>query len=131
VGVPKRSGQGENLDYRVVVDYRELNLRTVTKKYPLLRLKDMLDLMAGASVFSTLGLKSGYHQILMADNDIPKIAFSFERGHNEFVRMPFGLENAPVTFQRVLDELLTGLGADYTQIDMDDISITQLCSVPI
>jgi hypothetical protein len=59
----------------------------------------------------------------MAEDDIPKTAFSFERGHYEFIRMSFGLKNAPITFQRVMNELLTGLEADYTQIYMDDIIV--------
>jgi transposase InsO family protein len=121
--VPKGSATGKEQDYRVVVDYRELNKRTVTEKYPLPRLEEMLDRMTGAAVFSTLDLKSGYHQILMDERDIPKTAFTFERGHYEFVRMPFGLKNAPITFQRIMDEFLTGLEPGSVQIYMDDIIV--------
>ena len=121
--VPKKSGCPGKEEYRVVVDYRELNLRTKVEKYPLPRLEDMLDRMEGATVFSVVDLKSGYHQIAMADEDICKTAFSFERGHYEFLRMPFGLRNAPSTFQRLMDEFLEELDENSTQIYMDDIII--------
>ncbi|KAL1139244.1 hypothetical protein AAG570_006230 [Ranatra chinensis] len=69
----------------------------------------MLDRMNGASVFSILDLKAGYHQIRMQEADCEKTAFRFERGNYEFTRMPFGLKNAPTTFQRLMDEFLEGL----------------------
>lgn len=121
--VPKQSGENGERLYRVVVDYRELNKRTTPEKYPLPRIEDMLDKMEGAKYFSTVDLKSGYHQIRMTEKDIHKTAFSFERGHYEFVRMPFGLRNAPSTFQRLMDECLEGLDDDSTQIYMDDVIV--------
>ena len=121
--VPKRVDQGEKPKYRVVVDFRELNKKTTLERYPLPRLEDMLDRMSGASVFSVLDLKSGYHQIEMHPRDIEKTAFSFERGHFEFLRMPFGLKNAPSTFQRLMDEFLEELQDDTVQIYMDDIIV--------
>ena len=95
--------------YRVVVDFRELNKRTKTERFPLPRLEEMLDKMAGATVFSLLDLKAGYHQIRMSERDIEKTTFQFGRGKFEFVHMPFGLKNAPSTFQRLIDEFLLGL----------------------
>ncbi|MGR0243413.1 reverse transcriptase family protein, partial [Klebsiella pneumoniae] len=74
------------------------------EKYPIPKLEDILDRLNGAKVFSTLDLKSGYHQIRMHPEDQQKTAFTFERGHFEFTRMPFGLKNAPITFQRLMDE---------------------------
>ena len=121
--VPKATKDGENQKYRVVVDYRELNRRTKLEKYPLPRLEDMLDRMAGSSIFSTFDLKAGYHQIQMDPRDVEKTAFIFERGHYEFLRMPFGLKNAPATFQRLMDEFLEGLDERVIQVYMDDIIV--------
>ena len=121
--VPKAPGSDGKPKYRLVIDFRELNRRTREEKYPLPRVEDILDRMHGARVFSVLDLKSGYHQIQMRDEDIAKTAFSFERGHFEFLRMPFGLRNAPSTFQRLMDEVLEGLDENFCQIYMDDIII--------
>lgn len=121
--VPKKPGEDGGKQFRVVVDFRELNKRTVPEKYPLPRLEDMLDRMNGAKWFSVIDLKSGYHQIRMATADVPKTAFSFERGHYEFLRMPFGLRNAPSTFQRLMDEFLEGLDERTVQVYMDDVVV--------
>ena len=121
--VPKSTQAGQEPKYRVVVDFRELNRRTQLERYPLPRLEDMLDRMAGAKIFSTFDLKAGYHQIRMEPKDVEKTAFSFERGHYEFLRMPFGLKNAPATFQRLMDEFLEGLDENAVQVYMDDIVV--------
>ncbi|KAL1129487.1 hypothetical protein AAG570_012432 [Ranatra chinensis] len=121
--VPKKLDKSGVQKYRVVVDYRELNKRTKTEKYPLPRLEEMLDRMVGSEVFSVIDLKSGYHQIPMEPGDIEKTAFQFERGNYEFVRMPFGLKNAPITFQRMIDDLLLGLDESFVQAYMDDLII--------
>lgn len=107
----------------MVIDYRKLNENTADERYPLPRLEDILDRLAGARVFPTLDLKSGYHQVRMREEDIEKTAFTFGRGHYEFTKMPFGLKNAPLTFQRLMDEFLRGLGEDYCQIYMDDLIV--------
>ncbi|KAL1129640.1 hypothetical protein AAG570_012585 [Ranatra chinensis] len=101
--------------YRVVVDYRVLNKRTKPEKYPLPWLEEMIDHMRGVRVFSVLDLKSGYHQIRKNPDNVEKIAFQFGRGNYEFVRMSFGLRNAPITFQLLMDEFLRGLGEDFVQ----------------
>ncbi|KAL1130113.1 hypothetical protein AAG570_013052 [Ranatra chinensis] len=121
--VPKKLDKSGVQKYRVVVDYRELNKRTKSKKYPLPRLEEMLDRMTGSKVFSIIDLKSGYHQIMMEPRDIEKTAFQFERGKYEFTRMPFGLKNAPTTFQKMIDEFLVGLSEDFIQAYMDDLII--------
>lgn len=100
-----------------------MNKRTKTERYPLPRLEEMLDKMSGAKVFSTLDLKAGYHQIRMSEKDMEKTAFQFGRGKFEFVRMPFGLKNAPSTFQRLMDEFLLGLDERAVQAYMDDIIV--------
>jgi hypothetical protein len=104
--VPKSPGPDGQPRYRLVVDYRALNKKTKPDKYPLPHLEAMLDRMGGARYFSTLDLKNGYHQIRMSPT-----AFTFDRGHYEFTRMPFGLKKAPSTFQRLMDEFSEGLKA--------------------
>lgn len=122
--VKKRIPEGENQErYRVVVDYRKLNENTVDERYPLPRFEDILDRLSGAKVFSTLDLKAGYHQIRMHPKDQEKTAFTFERGHYEFTRMPFGLKNAPLTFQRLMDEFLRGIDESMCQVYMDDLLV--------
>ncbi|KAL1139239.1 hypothetical protein AAG570_006225 [Ranatra chinensis] len=121
--VPKTPDAQGNPRYRVVVDFKELNKYTRPEKYPLPRLEEMLDRMNGATVFSLLDLKAGYHQIRMHEADCEKTAFQFGRGKYEFTRMPFGLRNAPTTFQRLMDEFLEGLNEDAIQVYMDDIIV--------
>ncbi|KAL1130339.1 hypothetical protein AAG570_013277 [Ranatra chinensis] len=121
--VPKTLDAQGNPRYRVVVDFKELNKYTRPEKYPLPRLVEMLDRMNGATVFSLLDLKAGYHQIRMHEADCEKTAFQFGRGKYEFTRMPFGLRNAPTTFQRLMDEFLEGLNEDAIQVYMDDIIV--------
>jgi hypothetical protein len=83
--IPKPPDAEGKPRYRVVVDYRELNKRTKTEKYPLPRLEEMLDRIARATVFSTMDLKAGYHQIRMCEKDREKTAFQFGQGKFEFV----------------------------------------------
>ncbi|KAL1114977.1 hypothetical protein AAG570_007800 [Ranatra chinensis] len=96
--VPKKTDKSGVQKYRVVVEYRELNHRTKTEKYALPRLEEMLNRMSRVQIFSVRALKSGYHQIKMEPEDIGKTSFQFESEKYEFVRMPFRLKNAPITF---------------------------------
>ncbi|KAL1130668.1 hypothetical protein AAG570_011910 [Ranatra chinensis] len=112
-----------NPHYQVEVDFKELNKYTCPKKYPLPRLEEMLDSMNGASVFSLLDLKARYHQIRMHEADCEKTAFQFGRGKYDFTRMPFGLRNAPKTFQHLMDEFLEGLNKDAIQFYLDYIIV--------
>lgn len=121
--VPKKSDSSGKPKWRMVIDYRKLNEVTVSDAYPLPNITEILDQLGGAKYFSTLDLASGFHQIPMDPKSKPKTAFSTPHGHFEFNRMPFGLRNAPATFQRVMDMILTGLQGIELFVYMDDIVI--------
>ncbi|ROT62945.1 hypothetical protein C7M84_019191 [Penaeus vannamei] len=108
---------------RFCVDYRSLNNVTAKDSYPLPRMDDTLDAMAGARWFSTLDLKSGYHQVEMAREDKAKTAFSFGQGLWQFTVMPFGLCNAPSCFERLMERVLEGLQWRTALVYLDDIIV--------
>lgn len=121
--VPKKLDASGVQKWRVVIDYRKLNELTIDDKYPLPIITDILDQLGKCSYFSTLDLASGFHQVEVSPKDTPKTAFSVENGHYEFLRMPFGLKNSPSTFQRVVDNVMTGLQGEQCLVYMDDIII--------
>ncbi|GKA25391.1 putative reverse transcriptase domain-containing protein [Tanacetum coccineum] len=91
--------------FRMCIDYRELNKLTVKNRYPLPRIDDLFDQLQGWSTYSKIDLRSGYHQLRVKDEDIPKTAFRMRYGHYEFQVMPFGLTNALAVFIDLLNHI--------------------------
>ncbi len=103
--------------WRPCGDYHHLNLQTVEDRYPLPNMADLAACLAGCTIFSKLDLKKGYLQVPVAAGDIPKTTIITPFGLLEFVRMPFGLKNAGMTFQRLMDTLLGGLPFAFVYLD--------------
>jgi hypothetical protein len=108
---------------RLCVDYRPLNAVTIKNKYPLPRIDNLFDQLAGARVFSKIDLRSRYHQIKIRLSDIPKIAFSTRYGLYEYLIMSFGLTNAPAYFMYLMNSILMQELKKFIVVFIDDILI--------
>ena len=107
---------------RLCINYRELNKITVKNCYRLPRIDDLFDQLRGAGTFSKIDLHSGYHQLRIRDEDIPKTAFDTRYGHYEFVVMPFGLTNAPAVFMDLINRVFKSYLDLFVVAFIDDVS---------
>jgi len=108
---------------RLCIDYRQLNKVTVKNRYPLPRIDYLFDHLKGAKVFSKIGLRSGYYQMRIKGQDVPKTAFRTRYGHFEFLVLPFGLTNAPTLFMDLMNRVFQPYLDKFVVVFIDDILV--------
>nr|GEV72563.1 putative reverse transcriptase domain-containing protein [Tanacetum cinerariifolium] len=122
-GAPVLFVKKKDGSFQMCIDYRELNKLTVKNRYPLPRIDDLFDQLQGSSVYSKIDLRSGYHQLRVREEDIPKTAFKTRYGHYEFQVMPFGLTNAPAVFMDLVNQVCKPYLDKFVIVFIDDILI--------
>nr|GEU79108.1 hypothetical protein [Tanacetum cinerariifolium] len=123
LGAPILFVKKKDRSFRMCINYRKLNKLTVKNRYPLPRIDDLFDQLQGSSMYSKIDLRSGYHQLRVREEDIPKTTFRTRYGHYEFRVMPFGLTNAPVVFMDLLNRVCKPYLDKFVIIFIDDILI--------
>nr|GEZ07228.1 putative reverse transcriptase domain-containing protein [Tanacetum cinerariifolium] len=113
----------EDGSFRMCIDYRELNKLTIKNCYPLPRIDDLFDQLQGSWYFSKIDLRSGYHQLRVREEDIPKIAFTARYEHFEFTVMPFGLTNTPAVFMDLINRVCKPYLDKFFIVFIEDIMI--------
>ncbi len=108
---------------RLCIDYRQLNKVTIKNRYSLPRIENMFDQLKGATVFSKINLRSGYYQLKVQEQSIPKIAFRTRYGCYEFMVMPFGLTNAPAAFMNLMNAIFGPYLDQFVVVFIDDILV--------
>ncbi|GJY15672.1 putative reverse transcriptase domain-containing protein [Tanacetum coccineum] len=122
-GAPVLFVKKKDGSFRMCIDYRELNKLKVKNRYPLPRIDDLFDQLQGLSIYLKIDLRSGYHQLRVHKEDIPKTAFRTRYGHYEFQVMPFGLTNAPVVFIDLMNRVCKPYLYKFVIVFIDDILI--------
>ncbi|GKA33620.1 putative reverse transcriptase domain-containing protein, partial [Tanacetum coccineum] len=122
-GAPVLFVKKKDGSFRMCIDYHELNKLTVKNRYSFLRIDDMFNQLQGSSVYSKIDLRSGYHQLRVWEEYIPKTAFRTRYGHYEFQVMPSGLTNAPAVFMDLMNRVCKPYLDKFVIVFIDDILI--------
>jgi hypothetical protein len=109
--------------WRLCIDYHQFNKTTIKNQYPLQRNDELFSHMKGPTMFSMINLRSGYHQLQIKKDDIPKTSFKTRFGHFEFIILPFQLTNAPGVFMSLMKGVFYDYLDNFVQVFIDDILI--------
>jgi hypothetical protein len=123
MGSPSFICEQERWFEKNVCQYRNLNEVIIKNKYRLPRIEDLFDQMRGAKVFSKLDLRSGYHQLKILTEDVPKTTFTTRYGLYEFLVMSFGLTNAPAYFMNLMNKVFMEYLDQFVVVFIDDILV--------